>query len=293
MANTSTHKTKIYVGGKLNYTWPISTGKTVTPDTERHLPDGREGQPGADDRRRPKGTAGYYNELVNYAVRFTFSGDYYHSAPWSVVNQGVTNVSHGCVNLAPEDAKIYYDMAIPGDPITITSSTKAGKWDNGWTEWFLSWSQYLARAAPPTWPSRPARAAARSSARQPARQPRHVAARHLEHGQLLRGLSSDSGMRAAGPALLGDVRPGAPAETARITPSVSARASGISSGAAARAVRRRLARRLAPAGPVAVARPRSASRWLLRLVTRAEASVTPLLNSYRVDSKICPAAHRR
>jgi hypothetical protein len=33
------------------------------------------------------GTAGYYNELANYAVRFTFSGDYYHSAPWSVIDQ--------------------------------------------------------------------------------------------------------------------------------------------------------------------------------------------------------------
>ena len=38
-------------------------------------------------------------------------------------------------------------MAIPGDPITITGSQKAGDWDNGWTEWFLSWSQYLAGSA--------------------------------------------------------------------------------------------------------------------------------------------------
>jgi hypothetical protein len=80
-------------------------------------------------------------------VRFTYSGDYYHSAPWSVVNQGVSNVSHGCVNLAPADAETYYNMAIPGDPITITGSPKAGNWDNGWTEWFLSWHQYLQGSA--------------------------------------------------------------------------------------------------------------------------------------------------
>jgi hypothetical protein len=94
-----------------------------------------------------KGKAGYYNELVNYAVRFTYSGDYYHSAPWSVVDQGTTNVSHGCVNLAPEDAQIYYNLVIPGDPITIENSSKGGNWDDGWTEWFLSWSQYLAGSA--------------------------------------------------------------------------------------------------------------------------------------------------
>jgi hypothetical protein len=38
-------------------------------------------------------------------------------------------------------------MAIPGDPITITGSPKAGNWDNGWTEWFLSWSGYLKGSA--------------------------------------------------------------------------------------------------------------------------------------------------
>jgi hypothetical protein len=94
-----------------------------------------------------KGKPDYYNELVNFAVRFTFSGDYYHAAPWSVVNQGFSNVSHGCVNLSPADAQAFYNMAVPGDPVTITGSPKAGNWDNGWTEWFLSWSQYLRGSA--------------------------------------------------------------------------------------------------------------------------------------------------
>jgi lipoprotein-anchoring transpeptidase ErfK/SrfK len=146
VANTDAHKTQIYVGGKLAYTWPISTGRETLP-----TPDGTYLTiEKANPVRMIGGTKGhpdYYNELVNYAVRFTFSGDYYHSAPWSVVNQGVSNVSHGCVNLAPADAQIYYNMAIPGDPVTITSSSKAGNWDNGWTEWFLSWKQYLAGSA--------------------------------------------------------------------------------------------------------------------------------------------------
>lgn len=94
-----------------------------------------------------KGSPGYYNELVNWAVRFTFSGDYYHAAPWSVIDQGESNVSHGCVNLAPQSAQTYYELSVPGNPITITSSPKAGKWDDGWTEWFWSWSQYLAGSA--------------------------------------------------------------------------------------------------------------------------------------------------
>jgi lipoprotein-anchoring transpeptidase ErfK/SrfK len=146
VASTDTHRTQIYVGGKLTYTWPISTGRTTMP-----TPDGTYLTVQKNNPVRmiggTKGTAGYYNELVNWAVRFTFSGDYYHSAPWSVVDQGTTNVSHGCVNLPPADAQTYYQMAIPGDPITIESSPKAGDWDDGWTEWFLSWSQYLAGSA--------------------------------------------------------------------------------------------------------------------------------------------------
>jgi lipoprotein-anchoring transpeptidase ErfK/SrfK len=146
VANTSTFHTQVYVDGQLKYTWPISTGKKVTPTPNGTYLTVEKANP-VRMIGGQKGTPDYYNELVNWAVRFTFSGDYYHSAPWSVVNQGETNVSHGCVNLAPEDAQAFYNLAIPGDPVTITSSPKAGNWDNGWTEWFLSWSQYLAGSA--------------------------------------------------------------------------------------------------------------------------------------------------
>jgi hypothetical protein len=61
--------------------------------------------------------------------------------------QGIINVSHGCVNLPPAAAKTYYDMSIPGDPITVTNSTAAGRWDDGWTQWFLSWPAYLKGSA--------------------------------------------------------------------------------------------------------------------------------------------------
>jgi hypothetical protein len=64
-----------------------------------------------------------------------------------VGSQGTSNVSHGCVNHSPADAQTYYNLAVPGDPITITGSTKAGKWDDGWTHWFLPWSQLVKGSA--------------------------------------------------------------------------------------------------------------------------------------------------
>ncbi len=143
VASTTTHQTQIYLNGKRVYDWPISTGRPSLPTPDGTYLSVEKANPVRMIGGGAPGSAGYYDELVNYAVRFTFSGDYYHSAPWSVVNQGTTNVSHGCVNLPPDAAVTYYNMSIPGDPITVTNSTAAGKWDDGWTEWFLTWSQYL------------------------------------------------------------------------------------------------------------------------------------------------------
>ena len=140
IGNTATHRTQIYYNGKLRYDWPISSGRPGdnTPNgsyltIEKENPVLMTG-PG-------------YSLEVPWSVRFTFSGDYYHDAYWSVGEQGFENVSHGCVNLSPADAETYYKLAIPGDPVTIVGSPKAGAWDNGWTEWFLSWPQYLQGSA--------------------------------------------------------------------------------------------------------------------------------------------------
>ena len=147
VASTTTHQTQIYLNGKLAYQWPISTGRPSLPTPDGTYLSVEKGNPVRMVGGGAPGSAGYYSELVNFAVRFTYSGDYYHSAPWSVVNQGTSNVSHGCVNLPPAAAQTYYNMSIPGDPITVTNSTAAGKWDDGWTQWFLPWSQYLKGSA--------------------------------------------------------------------------------------------------------------------------------------------------
>lgn len=54
-----------------------------------------------------------------YAVRVTWGGVYVHSAPWSVNSQGYANVSHGCINLSPDNAAWYFDTVHIGDPIIV------------------------------------------------------------------------------------------------------------------------------------------------------------------------------
>ena len=54
-----------------------------------------------------------------YGVRVTWGGVYVHSAPWSVGSQGYANVSHGCINLSPDNAAWYFDTVQVGDPIIV------------------------------------------------------------------------------------------------------------------------------------------------------------------------------
>jgi lipoprotein-anchoring transpeptidase ErfK/SrfK len=140
VASTATHFMNLYRNGKLLHHWPISTGRSTLPTPNGTYLTIDKGNPVL-----MKGPG--YSEEVPWSVRFTWTGDYLHDAFWSVGEQGSVNVSHGCVNMAPADAEMYYKMEVPGDPVTITGSPKAGTWDNGWTEWFLTWAQYLKGSA--------------------------------------------------------------------------------------------------------------------------------------------------
>jgi len=140
VASTASHQMKLYRGGKLLHRWPISTGRPGDNTPNGTYLTIEKGNPVL------MVGPGYRLE-VPWSVRFTWSGDYLHDAFWSVGEQGFTNVSHGCVNMAPADAEAYYKMERPGDPVTVAGSPRAGVWDNGWTEWFLSWHKYLKGSA--------------------------------------------------------------------------------------------------------------------------------------------------
>ncbi|MCW2903538.1 MAG: ErfK/YbiS/YcfS/YnhG family protein [Streptosporangiaceae bacterium] len=89
------------------------------------------------------GCPGYYREMVYWAVRISNSGEYAHSAPWSVGSQGNSNVSHGCVNMSPSNAIWFYNFSQRGDPYKITGTDRELEPDNGWGYWQLSWPGWL------------------------------------------------------------------------------------------------------------------------------------------------------
>jgi lipoprotein-anchoring transpeptidase ErfK/SrfK len=140
VASTSTHYMKVYYKDRLFGRWPISTGRPGM-DT----PDGTYLTTFKNNPQRMIGPG--YDELVAWAVDFTYSGDFIHDAWWSVAEQGSVNVSHGCINTSPAHAERYYKIAEPGGPVTVTGSPAAGTQGDGWTEWFQSWPQWLRGSA--------------------------------------------------------------------------------------------------------------------------------------------------
>ncbi|RFU40679.1 hypothetical protein DZF91_15875 [Actinomadura logoneensis] len=93
------------------------------------------------------GCPGYYRETVYAAVRISNSGEYVHSAPWSVGDQGNSNVSHGCVNASPENARFFYNLSYRGDPVRITGTSRELEPDNGWGYWQEPWQKWVQGSA--------------------------------------------------------------------------------------------------------------------------------------------------
>ena len=68
-------------------------------------------------------------------MRIDNSGAFVHSAPWSVGDQGKRNVSHGCINLSPDNAKWFYDNFGSGDPIVVKNSVGLYNKPDGADDW--------------------------------------------------------------------------------------------------------------------------------------------------------------
>lgn len=92
----------------------------------------------------------YKNVEARWAVRMSDNGEFIHAAPWSVAQQGRTNVSHGCINLSTTNARAVFDAVLPGDPVEIIgSSRQLGPNDGDYYDWTIPWSTWTAMSALP------------------------------------------------------------------------------------------------------------------------------------------------
>jgi lipoprotein-anchoring transpeptidase ErfK/SrfK len=95
----------------------------------------------------PKGNPNYYKIKTQWNLRLTWTGEYIHSAPWSVNAQGTQNVSHGCTNLAPADAEWMFKSSRMGDVVKYTGSRRVFKPTEGIGVWVYDYAGWQAKSA--------------------------------------------------------------------------------------------------------------------------------------------------
>jgi lipoprotein-anchoring transpeptidase ErfK/SrfK len=90
----------------------------------------------------------YYNiDDVKWAMRVTNSGEFLHAAPWQGSNQGRANVSHGCTGMSTANAAWYFSQSRRGDVVKFVDSPRSLEPQNGWTDWNVSWSDWVEGSA--------------------------------------------------------------------------------------------------------------------------------------------------
>ncbi len=148
--NAVTDKMTVVVNGAVVRTMSVSTGRDKYPTTSGiHVVLDKAPSVIMNSATVgiPKGNPDYYYETVLWDVRISWSGEYVHSAPWSVSEQGRENVSHGCVNASPVDAQWFYNLSRRGDIVVVTGTPRPLESGNGWTDWNMSWPQWVSGSA--------------------------------------------------------------------------------------------------------------------------------------------------
>ena len=136
----ATHEMQVMRNGELEKTIPVSMGMAggghTTPNGTYYV---LEKFPhivmDSSTYGVPVNSANGYKTDVDLAVRIDNSGNFVHSAPWSVDDQGVRNVSHGCINISPANAKWFYDNFGSGDPIVVKNSQGWYNQPDGASDW--------------------------------------------------------------------------------------------------------------------------------------------------------------
>ncbi|BCJ44725.1 hypothetical protein GCM10010168_15380 [Actinoplanes ianthinogenes] len=146
--DNASKKMTVLKDGKQIRTLPVSLGKKSTPSSSGTMVIIEKMAQTVFDTTDTDPENGYKVD-IEYAQRLTWSGQYIHSAPWSTGAQGHRNVSHGCVNVSPSNARWLFDKTLVGDPVTVKGTEDKLDYGNGWTPWDVSWEKFAAGSALP------------------------------------------------------------------------------------------------------------------------------------------------
>jgi lipoprotein-anchoring transpeptidase ErfK/SrfK len=139
-ADDATHTLTVTRNGTVEKTIPMSMGMAAgghqTPNGTYYVLD-KKAKVVMDSSTYgvPVNSAWGYKVNVENAVQFDNSGDFVHSAPWSVDDQGKRDVSHGCINISPSNAQWFFTNFGAGDPIVVKNSVGTYSKNDGSNDW--------------------------------------------------------------------------------------------------------------------------------------------------------------
>lgn len=150
--DVANHVMTVRENGKVVHTYPVSSGRnTASYRTRSGTKIITEKRPymvmDAATLGVPKDDPNYYRTEVNWAMRVTNTGEFLHSAPWSVWAQGRRNVSHGCVNMGPSAAKAMFRDSLVGDVVDFVGSSRRMKPHEGIGVWLYTYPEWQAQSA--------------------------------------------------------------------------------------------------------------------------------------------------
>lgn len=137
-ADDATHELTITRNGNVEQVFPMSMGKPgheTSNGTYYVQQKFRDIVMDSATYGVPSTSPDGYRVDVQLAVQFDNSGNFVHSAPWSVGDQGKRNVSHGCINISPSNAEWFYNNFGVGDPIVVTNSVGLYAQNDGAQDW--------------------------------------------------------------------------------------------------------------------------------------------------------------
>jgi lipoprotein-anchoring transpeptidase ErfK/SrfK len=146
-ADTRTHRFVVTKDGGQLFDFPASYGLDSDPGrvtrNGTHVVISKSATVSMTNRKY-----GYENVVVPWGVQISYNGEYVHGYEGSRQAQGSENVSHGCANLAPENARAYFDEVIPGDPVVVTgSSVPLSAQDGTYYDWAVDWNAWTGKSA--------------------------------------------------------------------------------------------------------------------------------------------------
>ena len=144
--NLTTHMMDVNINGKKAKSIPISGGRPgweTRSGVKVIMEKFTDFTMKAESIGLKEGDKDYYHDVkVKRALRITHSGEFLHSAPWSVAQQGHENVSHGCTGMSDANSIWLYDNMRVGDVVETVGSKKPMTMGNGYADWNLSWATW-------------------------------------------------------------------------------------------------------------------------------------------------------